>query len=105
MRLIIPLKLDDFDPISNNELRELWVKCRDGDVRRLILEVVRAWRVIGKALNDAHQAQYRAWDNAQNQLDSALKRLLTRLGDEHVRLGSQGGIIVKLQTYSQYVER
>jgi hypothetical protein len=101
----MPLKLDDFDPISENELRELWAKYRDRDVRRLILEVERARRVIKAALGDAQQAQYGIWNSAEHQRDSALKRLLTRLADERVRLGSQGGIVVKLQNDGQYLER
>ena len=54
----MPLRVDDFEPVSDGDLRELWRICHDPALRRLILEVVRYRRVIDKAHAEALQIQY-----------------------------------------------
>jgi hypothetical protein len=43
-------------------LRDLWVRYRDADVRRLILEVHCAREVTNAAHTDALKAQYAFWE-------------------------------------------
>jgi hypothetical protein len=52
---------DNFEPITEFELRELWKRYRDADVRRLVLEVHRARAVLGESHADALRAQYALW--------------------------------------------
>lgn len=47
------LKIEDFEPVSNGDLRDLWRFCRDPALRRLILELVRYRRVIDRAHAEA----------------------------------------------------
>jgi hypothetical protein len=96
------LKVEDFEPVSNGDLRDLWRICRDPALRRLILEVVRYRRVIDRAHAEALEIHYGVGANNQGKIVGAAKSLLARLQDEHVRLGSQGGIMIKLPTDSQY---
>jgi len=96
------LKVDDFDPVSNGDLRDLWRICRDPALRRLILEVVRYRRVIDCAHAEALQIHYGLEANNRGKIVGAAKSLLGRLQDEHVRLGSQGGIMIQLETDGQY---
>ncbi|CAN7790838.1 hypothetical protein LJR034_009095 [Caballeronia sp. LjRoot34] len=96
------LKIEDFEPVSNGDLRDLWRICRDPALRRLILEVVRYRRVIDKAHAEALQIHYGLGANNQGKIVGAAKSLLARLQDEHVRLGSQGGIMIKLPADGQY---
>jgi hypothetical protein len=96
------LKIEDFEPVSNGDLRDLWRICRDPALRRLILEVVRYRRVIDRAHAEALEIHYGLGANNQGKIVGAAKSLLARLQDEHVRLGSQGGIMIKLPTDSQY---
>jgi hypothetical protein len=96
------LKVEDFEPVSNGDLRDLWRICRDPALRRLILEVVRYRRVIDRAHAEALEIHYGLGANNQGKIVGAAKSLLARLQDEHVRLGSQGGIMIKLPTDSQY---
>jgi hypothetical protein len=49
------LKIDDFDPVSDGDLRELWRSCHDPFLRRVILEVVRYRQVLDKALAEAQR--------------------------------------------------
>ncbi|CAN7772234.1 hypothetical protein [Caballeronia sp. LjRoot31] len=96
------LKIEDFEPVSNGDLRDLWRICRDPALRRLILEVVRYRRVIDRAHAEALEIHYGLEANNQGKIVGAAKSLLARLQDEHVRLGSQGGIMIKLPTDGQY---
>jgi hypothetical protein len=96
------LKIDDFDPVSNGDLREFWARFRDRDVRRLILEVVRGRRVMDAALADAQRAHHECWQKIDHHVQAVLKRLIDRLGDERVRLGCMGGNTVKLAFDGQY---
>jgi hypothetical protein len=96
------LKIEDFEPVSNGDLRDLWRICRDPALRRLILEVVRYRRVIDRVHAEALEIHYGLGANNQGKIVGAGKSLLARLQDEHVRLGSQGGIMIKLPTDGQY---
>jgi len=96
------LKIEDFEPVSNGDLRDLWRICRDPALRRLILEVVRYRRVIDRAHAEALEIHYGLGANNQGEIVGAAKSLLARLQDEHVRLGSHGGIMIKLPTDGQY---
>jgi hypothetical protein len=98
----MPYKVDDFDPVSNGDLRELWRICRDPALRRLILEVVRYRRVLDKAHAEALEIHYGLQADNRGKIVNAAQTLLARLQDEHVRLGSQGGIVIKLETDGQY---
>jgi len=53
---------DNFVPITDNELRDLWLRYRESEVRRLILEVHRARNVLNGAHADALRAQYALWE-------------------------------------------
>jgi hypothetical protein len=83
----------------------LWVKYRDlGDreVMRLILEVMRARRVITSANTDACALYSALSRNKEEDMKAALQRLMRRLSDEGVRLGAVGGKVVQLATDVQY---
>jgi len=98
----MPFKVDNFEPISNGDLRELWRMCPDPTLRRLILEVVRYRRVLDKAHAEALEIHYGLEADNRGKIVGAAKSLLARLQDEHIRLGSQGGIVVRLETDGQY---
>lgn len=82
---------DDFPPVTDNELRQLWVQHRDADVRRLILEVHHARRVLHAAHADALTAQYALWQKQEGNVKAALQAVIDRLLAEKVRLGAIGG--------------
>ena len=96
------LKIDDFDPISNSDLRAFWARFPDRDIRRLILECVRGRRVLDRLLADAQRANHGCWQKGDHHGQALLKPLLDRLQDERLRLGSEGGNVVKLPNDSQY---
>jgi hypothetical protein len=98
----MPLRVDDFEPVSDGDLRELWRICHDPALRRLILEVVRYRRVIDKAHAEALQIHYGLEADNRGKIVGAAKSLLARMQDEHIRLGSQGGIAIRLETDAQY---
>lgn len=56
----MPYQLPDFLTVTDRELRELWRKHQDPDVRRLILEVVRYREVIGK-VDHLYRSIHRSW--------------------------------------------
>jgi glutamyl-tRNA reductase len=86
------LKPDDFPVVMNGELRELWKRYRDPDVRRLILEVHRAREVMNAAHADALRAQYALWQKQEGNVREALQTVTDRMLAEKVRLGAMGGI-------------
>ncbi|WP_213761839.1 hypothetical protein [Caballeronia sp. dw_19] len=98
----MPFKVDDFEPVSNGDLRELWRMCPDPTLRRLILEVVRYRRVLDKAHAEALEIHYGLQADNRGRIVGSAKSLLDRLQDEKKRLGSQGGIMIQLRTDSQY---
>lgn len=85
---------DDFETVSNNELRRIWGEFRDPDVRRLILEVHRARLVMSDAHADALNVMYALWDKKDDEALKTLKSLIERLQWEKDRLGARGGLIL-----------
>jgi hypothetical protein len=69
----MPLRVDNFEPVSNGDLRELWRICHDPALRRLILEVVRYRRVINKAHAEALQIHYGLEAGNQGKIVGAAK--------------------------------
>ena len=92
---MMPLRPDDFETVSNAELREFWVKYRDPDVRRLILEVHRARGVMKAAHQEALSILYALWDKKNDDATDVVKQQIDRLMWEQYRLGARGGIIPK----------
>lgn len=79
-------KLPDFETVTTRELRELWRKHRDPDVRRLILEVER-----GRRQMDEVDSLYRSINEAYGRAGGghlvALYRLKILLAEEKGRRG------------------
>ncbi|SRR5260370_30890937 len=96
------LKIEDFDPISNSDLRQFWKLNRDPNLRRLILEVVRYRGVIYRALGEAQRIEDGLREKDNGKITGASQSLVGRLRDEQTRLGSQGGRVIKLTTDVQY---
>jgi len=96
------MTVDDFPPVSNPDLRLLWSLFRDRDVRRLILECVRQRKVVDALLADAQRSSMACWQKGDHHGQALLEPLLGRLRDEKLRLGSEGGNVVKLDTDVQY---
>jgi len=82
---------DNFEPVTDNQLRDLWLRYRDAEVRRLILEVHRARNVLNSAHADALKAQYALWEREDGNLNAALQTVIDRLLAEKTRLGAFGG--------------
>jgi glutamyl-tRNA reductase len=79
---------DDFPPSSNSELRELWKRYRDEDVRRLILEVHRAREAVNAAHTDALKAQYALWEKKDGNVKASLQMVIDRLLAEKTRISA-----------------
>jgi hypothetical protein len=52
--------LPPFETVTEPELRVLWTRHRDADVRRLILEVAR-YRLVIKELDGLYKSTHLAW--------------------------------------------
>jgi hypothetical protein len=87
---------DNFEPITDSELCQLWRTYRDPDVRRLILEVHRARRVVNAAHADALKALYASWDKHPGDVKASVQAVIDRLLAEKVRLGATGGKPLKV---------
>jgi hypothetical protein len=98
----MPLKIEDFDPVSNGDLREFWKMNRDPNLRRLILEMVRHRRVIYRALGEAQRIEDGLREKNDGNIVGASGSLVSRLRDEQTRLGSEGGNVIKSTTDDQY---
>ena len=85
------LSPDNFEPVSNDELRQLWTRFRDPDVRRLILEVHRGRGVVNAAHADALAALYASWEKRDGNVKASLQAVIDRLLAEKMRLGAMGG--------------
>lgn len=83
---------DDFPAVTDSELREMWRRHHDADVRRLILEVHRAREIIQQAHGDALQAQLGMWNREEGNLRAALQKIIDALLAEKIRLGAMGGM-------------
>lgn len=82
---------DSFPAVMDRELRELWSKHRDVDVRRLILEVHRAREVMRQTHADALQAQLAIWDKRDGDVRAAVLKVIDAMLAEKIRLGVMGG--------------
>ena len=91
----MPLRPDDFETVSDAELRDFWVRYRDPDVRRLILEVHRARGVMKAAHGEAQSVLYALWEKKSDDAIAVVKGQIDRLMWEQNRLGARGGIIPK----------
>jgi hypothetical protein len=87
----MPLTLADFPVVMDAELRSLWSRHRDVDVRRLILEVHRAREIIHMAHADGLAAQMAMWNREDGNLKAALQRVIDAMLAEKIRLGAVGG--------------
>lgn len=86
---------DDFPPVMDRELRELWREHRNVDVRRLILEVHRAREVHQVCLGAAQEAMYKLRDKDAVSARPHVQKVMDCIGNEKERLGSQDGIPVQ----------
>lgn len=89
------LSPDDFEPVSNDELRQLWRRYRDPDVRRLILEVHSGRGVMNAAHADALTALYASWEKQDRNVKASLQAIIDRLLAEKMRLGAMGGKLLR----------
>ncbi|CAG9194413.1 MULTISPECIES: hypothetical protein [Paraburkholderia] len=85
----------DFPTVSDSELRELWRRHQDPDVRRLILEVHRARAIIRQAHADALDAQLAMWNKRDGDLKAQLQAVIDAMLAEKIRLGAMGGSLPK----------
>ncbi|NRO99360.1 hypothetical protein GWC77_26105 [Paraburkholderia sp. NMBU_R16] len=69
---------DNFESVTDSELRQLWRLYRDPDVRRLILEVHRARGVVDAAHADALKALYASWEKQQGNVKASLQAVIDR---------------------------
>jgi hypothetical protein len=75
-------KLPEFDSPTMDELREIWHRYPEGhEVRRLVLEIVRARRVI-KDAEELRQIVQRVWSEDVGGDQVALYKLRLLLKDE-----------------------
>jgi hypothetical protein len=96
------LKIEDFDPVSNGDLREFWKMNRDPNLRRWILVMVRHRRVIYRALGEAQRIEDGLREKNDGNIVGASGSLVSRLRDEQTRLGSESGYVIKSTTDDQY---
>ena len=86
---------DNFPIVMDDELRALWRRHRDTDVRRLILEVHRAREVARRCHRDATNAGHGFRLSKHDVAEIEVKKIIDRLFNEMVRLGFIGGIAVE----------
>jgi len=79
-------KLPPFKTVTDTELRELWRKHPDGDVRRLILEVVRS-RGVTLEVDDLYKTIHQSWRRTVGGNLVALHLLQRLMIDEKDRMG------------------
>lgn len=82
----MPYQLPDFLTVTDRELRELWRKHPDPDVRRVILEVVRYRRVMLE-VDDLYKTIHQSWRRATHSNLVALHVLQRLMIDEKDRMG------------------
>lgn len=79
--------LPPFEPVTLNELRQLWTLYPPGhDVRRLILEVQR-YRLLLKEIDGLYETTHKAWFNTVGGNLVALHRLQAVMFNERFRIG------------------
>jgi tRNA A37 threonylcarbamoyltransferase TsaD len=96
------MKVDDFEPVSDSDLRQLYRVNHDPDLRRVILEVVRYRRVLDHLCREAQQVEEGLRISSQGLIVGGSIAMNSRLRDEFERLGSHGGFVIKLTTDGQY---
>lgn len=79
-------KLPPFKTVTDTELRKLWRKYPDEDVRRLILEVVR-YRGVIKEVDGLYQSIHKSWRAETKSNLVALHLLQGVMIDEKGRMG------------------
>ena len=80
------MNLPPFRTVTDNELRELWVRYPDPDVRRLILEVVTGRGVLEEVYS-CYCTVHRAWRKEVGGNLIALHLMQTALVNERGRRG------------------
>lgn len=81
----MPKHLPPFVPVTQEELRTLWLKYPDSDVRRLMLEVAR-YRDVLAEVDRLYKITHRAWRETNGGNLIALHELQTLLYAERERL-------------------
>lgn len=74
-------KLPRFEPILKDEMRALWVKHRDPDIRRLLLEVEHSRQVLAE-VHELFEAIRRTYRERVGGSSVAIHQLSTLLADE-----------------------
>lgn len=74
-------KLPRFEPILKDEMRTMWVKHRDPDIRRLLLEVEHSRRVLAE-VHDLFEAIHRQYREKVGGSSVAIHQMKTLLADE-----------------------
>lgn len=82
---------DEFPVVMDSELRAMWCEYRDVDVRRLILEINRARKIIHAAHADALAAQMAMWNSEEGNFKASLQKVIDSMLAEKIRLGAMGG--------------
>ncbi|QIE86809.1 hypothetical protein [Pseudomonas nitroreducens] len=74
-------KLPRFEPILKDEMRALWVKHQDPDIRRLLLEVEHSRRVLAE-VHDNFEAIHAGWREKVGGGSVAIHQMKTLLANE-----------------------
>ena len=78
-------ELPPFEPVTHNELRAMWSKHRDKDIRRLTLEVERYRRLLAE-MDDCYTVIHQSWRDTVGGDLFALNRLKQLVLVERFRL-------------------
>ena len=81
----MPYQLPDFLTVTDRELRELWRKHPDPDVRRVILEVVR-YRKVMLEVDRLYKTIHQSWRSSVGGNLTALHRLQKLMIEEKDRI-------------------
>lgn len=79
----MPSKLPPFRPVTQAELRRIWVECPE--YRRLVLEIERYRRVLA-SVDDLYKTTHRAWREEVGGDLVALHLMLQLMTEERQRL-------------------
>lgn len=86
MRNLRPTHLPDFRPVSLVEMRELWIKHPDPEIRRLILEIAH-YRETIKEVDRLYHSIQRSWREIEGGHLISLHLLKTLASQEMERMG------------------
>lgn len=81
----MPLELPPFIPVTQEELRTMWVKYPNHDARRLLLEVAR-YRDVLKEIDRLYKITHQAWRDTNGGNLIALHELQAVMYAERERL-------------------